>query len=109
MIDAYGFGFRKTSMRAVDKNALVGLVTRGHRKKVTAAKSFIGKGVWVSTLVVIQATLVLTAVYQLTHPEIATCVGMLLHHRDLAIQDSDSIAAALEHYLRCPSLASPIV
>jgi len=29
---------------------------------------------------------------------------MLLHHRDLTIQDSDTVAAALEHYRRRPAL-----
>ena len=36
--------------------------------------------------------------------EIATAVGMLLHHRDLTLQDSDAVASALEHYRRRPAL-----
>jgi predicted nucleic-acid-binding protein len=91
-------------MRAVDTNVLVRLVTRDDRKQVAAAESFTSKGAWVSTLVLIEATWVLTAVYELTHPEIATAVDMLLHHRDLTIQDSDTVAAALEHYRRRPAL-----
>ena len=91
-------------MRAVDTNVLVRLVTRDDLKQVAAAESFISKGAWVSTLVLIEATWVLTAVYELTHPEIATAVDMLLHHRDLTIQDSDTVAAALEHYRRRPAL-----
>lgn len=91
-------------MRAVDTNVLVRLVTRDDRKQVAAAESFVSKGAWVSTLVVIEATWVLAAVYELTHPELATAIDMLLHHRDLTIQDSDSVAAALEHYRRRPAL-----
>jgi predicted nucleic-acid-binding protein len=91
-------------MRAVDTNVLVRLVTRDDLKQVAAAESFTSKGAWVSTLVLIEATWVLTAVYELTHPEIATAVDMLLHHRDLTIQDSDTVAAALEHYRRRPAL-----
>ena len=91
-------------MRAVDTNVLVRLVTRDDLKQVAAAETFISKGAWVSTLVLIEATWVLTAVYELTHPEIATAVDMLLHHRDLTIQDSDTVAAALEHYRRRPAL-----
>jgi predicted nucleic-acid-binding protein len=87
-------------MRAVDTNVLVRLVTRDDRKQVAAAESFVGKGAWVSTLVLVQATWVLTAVYELTHPELATAIDMLLHHRDLTIQDSDTVALALEHYRR---------
>jgi len=91
-------------MRAVDTNVLVRLVTRDDRRQVAAAESFISKGAWVSTLVLIEATRVFAAVYELTHPEVATAVDMLLHHRDLTIQDSDAVAAALEHYRRRPAL-----
>ena len=57
-----------------------------------------------STLVLMEATGVLTAVYELTHAEIATAIDMLLHHRDLTIQESDSVAAALEQYRNRPAL-----
>jgi predicted nucleic-acid-binding protein len=43
-------------------------------------------------------------VYELTHAEISTAIDMLLHHRDLTIQESDSVAAALEHYRSRPAL-----
>lgn len=85
-------------MRAVDTNVLVRLVTRDDRKQVAAAESFVSKGAWVSTLVLIETTWVLTAVYELTHAQISTAIDMLLHHRDLTIQESDSVVAALEQY-----------
>ncbi len=91
-------------MRAVDTNVLVRLVTRDDEKQVAAAESFISKGAWVSTLVLIEATWILAAVYELTHPEIGTAVEMLLHHRDLTIQDAGTVAAALEHYRRRSAL-----
>jgi len=91
-------------MRAVDTNVLVRLVTRDDRKQVAAAESFITKGAWVSILVLMEATWVFAAVYELTHSEIATALDMLLHHRDLTIQDSDTVAAALEQYRRHPAL-----
>ncbi len=91
-------------MRAVDTNVLVRLVTRDNEKQVVAAESFISKGAWVSNLVLVEATWVLAAVYELTHPEIATAVEMLLRHTDLTIQDSGTVAAALEHYRRRPAL-----
>ena len=91
-------------MRAVDTNVLVRLITRDDRKQVAAAELFVSKGAWVSTLVLMEATWVLTAVYDLTHAEIATAIDMLLHHRDLTIQDSDSVAAALEQYRNRPAL-----
>jgi len=91
-------------MRAVDTNVLVRLVTRDDRKQAAAAESFISKGAWVSTLVLVEGILVLAAVYELTPPEIATAVEMLLHHKDLTIQDADTVAAALEHYRQRPAL-----
>ena len=91
-------------MRAVDTNVLVLLVTRDDRKQVAAAELFVSKGAWVSTLVLMEATWVLTAVYDLAHAEIATAIDMLLHHRDLTIQESDSVAMALEQYRNRPAL-----
>jgi predicted nucleic-acid-binding protein len=91
-------------MRAVDTNVLVRLVTRDYRKQVAAAESFVSKGAWVSMLVLIETTWVLTAVYELTHAQISTAIDMLLHHRDLTIQESDSVAAALEQYRSRPAL-----
>jgi predicted nucleic-acid-binding protein len=91
-------------MRAVDTNVLVRLITRDERKQVAAAESFVRKGAWVSTLVLMEASWVLTAVYDLSHAEMATAVDMLLHHRDLTLQEPDSVAAALEQYRNRPAL-----
>ena len=91
-------------MRAVDTNVLVRLVTRDDRKQTAAAESFVSNGAWVSTLVLVEATWVFTAVYELTHAEIATAIDMLLHHQDLTLQEPDSVAAALEQYRNRPAL-----
>jgi predicted nucleic-acid-binding protein len=91
-------------MRAVDTNVLVRLITRDDRKQVAAAEAFISKGAWVSTLVLVEASWVLAAVYELTHLEIATAIDMLLQHKDLTIQESDTVAAALEQYRHRPAL-----
>jgi predicted nucleic-acid-binding protein len=91
-------------MRAVDTNVLIRLVTRDDQRQTAAAESFVSKGAWVSTLVLMEATWVLTAVYDLTHGEIVTAVDMLLHHRDLTLQDPESVAAALEQYRKRPAL-----
>ena len=91
-------------MRAVDTNVLVRLITRDDRKQVASAEAFISKGAWVSTLVLVEASWVLAAVYELTHLEIATAIDMLLQHKDLTIQESDTVAAALEQYRRRPAL-----
>ena len=89
-------------MRAVDTNVLVRLVTRDDARQVAAAEAFVTKGAWVSHLVLAEAVWVLSSVYDLGPPEIATAVEMLLNHKDLTVQDSDTVSAALEHYRKRP-------
>ena len=91
-------------MRAVDTNVLARLVTRDDARQVAAAEVFVGRGAWVPQIVLAEVTWVLESVYQLGPREIATAVEMLLNHRDLTLQDSDAVAAALEHYRKRPSL-----
>jgi predicted nucleic-acid-binding protein len=91
-------------MRAVDTNVLVRLTTRDDPVQVAAAEAFVSAGVWISHLVLIEAMWVLASVYKLGPEEIATAVEMLLNHRDLTIQDSDAVAAALQHFRKRPSL-----
>jgi len=91
-------------MRAVDTNVLVRLITRDDPKQVDAAEAFVAPGAWVSHLALAGATWVLSAVYELRASEIATAVDMLLTHKDLTLQESDVVAAALERFRRRPSL-----
>jgi predicted nucleic-acid-binding protein len=91
-------------MRAVDTNVLVRLITRDDPKQVAAAEAFVARGAWVSHLVLVEATWVLTAVYTLRPNRIAIAVEMLLNHKDLTLQDSDAVAAALAQYRRRPRL-----
>jgi len=91
-------------VRAVDTNVLVRLVTRDDARQVTAAETFVAKGAWVSHVVLAEATWVLSAVYDLDAREIATAVEMLLGHKDLILQESDVVAAALRHFRRRPAL-----
>jgi predicted nucleic-acid-binding protein len=51
-----------------------------------------------------EATWVLAVVYELTRAEIATAIDMLLHHRDLTVQESDSVGAALVQYRSHPAV-----
>lgn len=92
-------------MRAVDTNVLVRLVTRDDARQLVAAEAFVEKGAWVSHLVLLEATWVLAAVYDLGAREIATAVDMLLHHRELILQEADTVAAALAEYRRRPRLS----
>jgi predicted nucleic-acid-binding protein len=92
-------------MRAVDTNVLVRLIARDDHKQVSGAESFVAHGAWVSHVVLVEAVWVLASVYELEAPAIATAVEMLLNHRDLTIQDSDAVAAALEQYRVRPAVS----
>jgi predicted nucleic-acid-binding protein len=91
-------------MRAVDTNVLVRLVTRDDAKQVAVAEAFVGKGAWVSHLALAEASWVLSAVYDLEHPAIATVIEMLLNHKDLALEESEVVANALEAFRKRPAL-----
>jgi predicted nucleic-acid-binding protein len=91
-------------MLAVDTNVLVRLIVRDDANQVRAAEEFIGKGAWVSYLVLIETMWVLDAVYDCTAQQVALAVEMLLNHKDLTIQDSDVVAIALEEFRNRPAL-----
>lgn len=91
-------------MRAVDTNVLVRLATRDNAQQTAAAEAFVAAGAWVSQLVLMEAMWVLVSVYDLGPEKIATAVEMLLNHRDLTIQDADTVEAALEQFRKRPAL-----
>jgi predicted nucleic-acid-binding protein len=91
-------------MRAVDTNVLVRLVTRDDAEQVGAAEAFVAPGAWVPHLVLAEAVWVLESVYDRRPAQIATAVEMLLAHKDLTLQESDTVAAALRHFRARPSL-----
>ena len=91
-------------MRAVDANVLIRLIARDDAKQVVAAEAFVARGAWVSQLVLVEATWVLTSVYGRGPKEIATAVEMLLSHEHLTLQDSDAVANAVERLRRRPAM-----
>jgi len=91
-------------MRAVDTNVLVRLVTRDDAKQVAVAEAFVEKGAWVPHLALAEATWVLSAVYDLEHPAIATAIEMLLNHKDLTLEASEVVSSALETFRKRPAL-----
>jgi predicted nucleic-acid-binding protein len=91
-------------MRAIDTHVLVRLITRDDPRQVSAAEAFVAGGAWVSHLVLAEATWVLSAVYNLEPPDVATMVEMLLYHKDLTIEGSEVVSAALEHFRTKPAL-----
>jgi predicted nucleic-acid-binding protein len=92
-------------MRAVDTNVLVRLVTRDDPRQVAAAEAFVARGAWVPHLVLAEALWVLDAVYELGQAEVAKAVEMLLNHKELTLQDEDTVASALASFRKKPSLS----
>ena len=91
-------------MRAVDTNVLVRLVARDDAKQVAVAETFVARGAWVPHLVLVEATWVLTSVYDRGPEEIAAAVEMLLNHQHLTLQDSDAVTAAVASFRRRPAV-----
>jgi len=91
-------------MRAIDTNVLVRLITRDDARQAASAESFIDKGAWVSVLALAEAAWVIDRVYELTSKDLAKAIEMLLHHQDLVLQDSETVAATLELFRAKPSL-----
>ena len=91
-------------MRAIDTDVLVRLITRDDPKQVAAAEAFVNRGAWAPHLALVEATWVLSAVYELKPPEIATAIEMLLNHQDITLQEPEVVSAALETFRSKPGL-----
>jgi predicted nucleic-acid-binding protein len=91
-------------MRAIDTNVLVRLITRDDLPQAKSADQFVEKGAWVSVLALAEATWVLGTVYEFGPAQLATALEMLLNHKDLTLQDSDTVAAALDLFRSRPAL-----
>jgi predicted nucleic-acid-binding protein len=91
-------------MRAIDTNVLVRLITRDDTRQAASAESFIEKGAWVSVLTLAEAMWVLASVYNLNPKSLARALEMLLNHRDLVLQDPETVAEALEMFRATPAL-----
>jgi predicted nucleic-acid-binding protein len=91
-------------MRAVDTNLLVRLVARDDARQTALAEAFVAAGAWIPQLVLVEAMWVLSSVYGLDSPRIATVVDMFLNHRDLMVQDPDTVLAALARFREQPAV-----
>jgi predicted nucleic-acid-binding protein len=91
-------------MRAVDTNVLVRLLAQDDAGQLAAARQWVEEGVWVSTLALAEAVWVFSVVYHRSPSELAAAVQTLLNHRDLTLQDSDVVAAALLRFRERPNL-----
>jgi predicted nucleic-acid-binding protein len=91
-------------MRAIDTNVLVRLIARDDAEQNQQAEGFVEKGAWVSVLALAEAIWVLGSVYDLSAARLATVIELLLDHKDLMLQDSDVVEAALELFRSRPAL-----
>ncbi|MSO20831.1 MAG: PIN domain-containing protein [Acidobacteria bacterium] len=89
-------------MKAIDTNVLVRLLLRDDPLQTAAADRFVEAGAWVSHLALAETMWVLSSIYELSAAEIARAVELLLKHRDLTIQDSEVVAAALASFRKRP-------
>ena len=91
-------------MRAVDTNIVVRLIVRDDARQTTAAENFVAKGAWVPLLALAEAVWVLGTVYELSAKEQAAAIEMLIQHRDLVLQDSETCVAALRLFRAKPAV-----
>ena len=91
-------------MRAVDTNVIVRLTTGDDARQVAVAEQFVEMGAWVPLLAVAEAVWVLRSAYGFGPADLVRTVEMLLDHKDLTMQDSDIVAAALANFRKRPAL-----
>ena len=87
-------------MHAVDTNVLVRLLTRDDVKQTAVAEAFVAKGAWVSHVVLVETTWVLSSVYARSAQQIADAIALLLEHESLVLQDPDVVVLALAQLRR---------
>ena len=61
-------------------------------------------GAWVSLLALAEATWMLATVYELSSKDLIRAIEMLLNHRDLVLQDGETVAGGLERFRAKPAL-----
>lgn len=91
-------------MRALDTNVLVRLLAQDDARQVAAARRWVERGVWVSTLALAEAMWVLSDIYERGPAEIAAAVESLLDDGDLTFQDPEVVTAALAKFRERPSV-----
>jgi predicted nucleic-acid-binding protein len=91
-------------MRAVDTNVLLRLMIGDDARQAGSAEVFIEEGAWVSILALAETIWVLATSYERSATDVAAAIDMLLDHKNLTLQDSDAVAAALELFRSRPAL-----
>lgn len=91
-------------MRAVDTNVLIRLMVGDDSRQTAVAEAFIDRGAWVSILALAEAMWVLDTVYKRSPADLISALEMLLNHENLTLQDSDTVATALDLFRARPAL-----
>jgi predicted nucleic-acid-binding protein len=91
-------------MRAVDTNVIVRLIVRDDQRQVTAAEAFVGHGIWISVVALVEAITVLASVYEHPPSQLAAAIDGLLNNPQVTLQDRDMIASALNTFRDHPSV-----
>ena len=91
-------------MGAVDTNILVRIVARDDARQAAIADSYIQQGAWVWIVALAEAVWVLASVYKLSTVALTNGIEMLLNHKDLTVQDSDAVSAAVDLFRSRPAL-----
>jgi len=91
-------------MRAVDTNVLIRILAQDDPDQARAAQAFVDGGAWISHVVLVESTWVLSSVFERTPKQIADALGQLLEHESLVVQDPDVVELALVHFRKKPSL-----
>lgn len=91
-------------MRAADTNVLVRLLVRDDDAQVAAAERFLGRGVWISHVVLAETVWTLRSVYAFDAARIVTSVEGLLENDAVALQQPEVVRDALAGFRRSPRI-----
>jgi predicted nucleic-acid-binding protein len=80
------------------------LVTGDEERQAAVADEFIKEGAWVSQIALVETIWALRSVYGLSLKQQADAVEMLLGHKSLILQDSETVTAALSLFRTRPAL-----
>jgi predicted nucleic acid-binding protein len=91
-------------MRAVDTNVLLRVIVRDHPEQAAKADAYVASGAWISLVVLTEAVWVMGSVYGLDAAALARAIEMILDHEHLTVEDPETVASALAHFRKHPSL-----
>jgi predicted nucleic-acid-binding protein len=89
-------------MRSADTNVLVRLITADDREQYARVR---GAGVlWVSHVVLLELSWVLSSVYKYDEQKLSRAIAMLAAHEDVVLEDAIVVQAALGIFEQRPAL-----